>query len=56
MTGGLIGVAVLIGDVWAIINVLRSRVSPGTKLLWTLLILFLPVVGLVIWLFAGPRG
>ncbi len=25
------------------------------KVLWTLLIFFLPLLGLVIWYFAGPR-
>jgi len=26
------------------------------KVLWTLLILFLPVIGWLIWFFAGPHG
>lgn len=28
----------------------------GAKVIWILLILLLPVVGLIIWLIAGPRG
>ncbi|MBA6419484.1 PLDc N-terminal domain-containing protein [Pseudomonas neustonica] len=54
--GGILGVLILIADVWAIINILQSGASMGAKLLWVLLVLFLPVLGLVIWFFAGPRG
>ena len=51
---GLMGLIILIADIYAIIQVLGSGASTGTKLLWILLILFLPVVGLIIWLLAGP--
>ena len=53
---GLIGLIILALDIWAIINVLKSGAGTGTKILWVLLILFLPVLGLVIWAIAGPRG
>jgi hypothetical protein len=51
---GLMGLIILIADIYAIIQVLGSGASTGTKLLWVLLILFLPVIGLIIWLLAGP--
>ncbi|MGE5238356.1 MAG: PLDc N-terminal domain-containing protein [Chloroflexota bacterium] len=54
--GGLIGLVVLIADVWAIVNVFQSRTSTGAKVFWIVLILILPVLGLLIWLFVGPRG
>lgn len=53
--GGLIGLIILILDIIAIINVIGSSASIGAKVLWTLLILFLPLIGLIIWFFAGPR-
>jgi len=53
--GGVLGVLLLIADVWAIINVVGSSESTGRKVLWTVLILLLPVLGFIIWLFAGPR-
>jgi hypothetical protein len=56
MAGGLIGLIILIADIWAIINVIGSAASVGTKVLWVVLIVVLPVIGLIIWLFAGPRG
>ena len=54
--GGIIGLIILALDIWAIINVIQSDASTGSKILWVLLILVLPVVGLIIWFFAGPRG
>ncbi|MGV8920903.1 MAG: PLDc N-terminal domain-containing protein [Pseudomonas sp.] len=53
---GLIGLIILALDIWAIINVLKSGAEVGMKIIWTLLILLLPVLGLVIWAIAGPRG
>ncbi|HHP7233369.1 MAG TPA: PLDc N-terminal domain-containing protein [Desulfobacterales bacterium] len=53
---GLVGLLILIADVWAIINVISSRsTTTAMKIVWVLLILLLPVVGLIIWLVAGPR-
>ncbi|HSK40556.1 MAG TPA: PLD nuclease N-terminal domain-containing protein [Arenibaculum sp.] len=51
----LLGLIVLILDIWAIVNIVGSSSSILAKVLWTLLILVLPVVGFVIWLIAGPR-
>ncbi|MFP5464743.1 MAG: PLDc N-terminal domain-containing protein [Gammaproteobacteria bacterium] len=54
--GGLLGLIILIADVWAVINVVQSGAGTGAKVGWVVLILLLPVVGLLIWLVAGPRG
>ncbi|AJD50356.1 MULTISPECIES: PLD nuclease N-terminal domain-containing protein [Thalassospira] len=54
--GGILGLIILIADIWAIINVMGSGASTGSKIIWTILILVLPVLGLIIWLFAGPRS
>ena len=53
---GILGLLVLIGVVWAIINIVQSRASNGAKLLWVVLVLVLPVLGLILWFFMGPRG
>ena len=53
---GLIGLIILALDIWAIINVIKSGAGTGAKVLWILLIILLPVLGLVIWAIAGPRG
>ncbi|QKZ06142.1 PLDc N-terminal domain-containing protein [Pseudomonas eucalypticola] len=56
MFNGLIGLIILALDIWAIINVVKSSAEVGMKVLWVLLILLLPVLGLIIWAIAGPRG
>jgi len=51
----VLGILIFALDVWAIINIVSSPASTGAKLLWSLLILVLPVLGFIIWLVAGPR-
>ena len=52
----LLGVLILIGDVWAIINIFQSSVSNEKKLLWILVVALLPLLGLILWFFLGPRS
>jgi hypothetical protein len=52
----IFGLIVLALDIWALINVVGSSASTGAKVLWALLILILPIVGFIIWFFAGPRS
>ncbi len=56
MEYGILGLIILIADIYAIYQVLTSGTSTAAKIGWTLAILILPVVGLIIWLLAGPRG
>ncbi|ABV95891.1 conserved hypothetical protein (plasmid) [Dinoroseobacter shibae DFL 12 = DSM 16493] len=56
MEYGIIGLIVLIANIYALVKTWTSAASTGAKLLWTLLILVLPVIGFIIWFFAGPRG
>jgi hypothetical protein len=51
---GIFGLIVLLLDVFAIFKIAGSSVSATKRVLWALLVLFLPVVGLVIWFVAGP--
>ena len=53
---GILGLLILIGDVWAIINIVQSSADNTKKLLWVLVVLLLPLLGLVLWFFLGPRG
>ncbi|MPY75687.1 MAG: hypothetical protein GEU87_15660 [Alphaproteobacteria bacterium] len=54
--GGLLGLIILIADVYAIVKTVQSGASTGAKVVWIVLILLLPVVGLIIWFVAGPKG
>lgn len=51
---GLLGLLILIADVWAVVNVVQSGAGTGAKVDW--IVLILPVLGLLIGLLAGPRG
>lgn len=54
--GGLLGLIWLVIIVWAIIKVAKSPAGGLAKLLWILVLLFFPLVGLIIWLLLGPKG
>ena len=52
--GGFFGLILLVLNVWAIVKVAQSSASTGSKVLWIVLILLLPVLGLILWLLLGP--
>ena len=52
----LLGLVILALDIWAIVSIVQSSATTGKKVLWILLVLILPVVGLIIWFLLGPRG
>jgi hypothetical protein len=56
MEYGILSLIVLALDIWALIQIWSGPASTASKLLWTLLILFLPVLGFILWLIFGPRG
>jgi hypothetical protein len=49
------GVLILIGDIWAIINIVQSPLTNEKKLIWVVAVVLLPLVGLILWYFLGPR-
>ena len=51
---GIGGLIILIADIYAIVMILQSSARSVEKLIWTLVVLLLPLIGLVIWYFAGP--
>lgn len=53
---GIGGFIVLVLNIWAIVSIIGSGASTGSKVLWTLLVLVLPVIGFIIWLITGPRA
>lgn len=53
--GGLLGLIIFILDIYAIVKIVRSRASVLAKLLWSLLVIVLPLIGLIIWWLAGPK-
>ncbi|MBO6674846.1 MAG: PLDc N-terminal domain-containing protein [Rhizobiales bacterium] len=54
--GGLFGLFLLIGVVYAIVKTIGSSASTGSKVLWILALLLLPLIGLLLWFFLGPKA
>jgi len=52
---GILGFILLVADIWAIVSVFQSRTTTGKKVLWIVLVLILPVIGLILWFLAGPK-
>jgi hypothetical protein len=51
---GIGSLIILILDIYAIVMILQSPAKGIEKLIWSLVVFFLPLIGLVIWYFAGP--
>ena len=49
MEYGIVGLLILVLDIIAIVSVIKSGMEPVMKLLWILLILILPVVGMILY-------
>jgi hypothetical protein len=49
-------IIVLFADVWAIVNIFQSSADTGRKVLWTVLVVVLPVLGFILWFFLGPKS
>lgn len=43
-------------DIWALVSIINSSRTTGSKVLWCLLVVLLPLLGFIIWLVAGPRS
>jgi hypothetical protein len=54
--GSLIGILILIADIYAIIKIAQSSAEPLKKALWIVGVLLFPVIGLIAWYLAGPGG
>jgi hypothetical protein len=52
---GLWGLMILVGDVVAIVNIFQSPCSNEKKLIWIIAVVLLPLLGLILWYFLGPR-
>jgi hypothetical protein len=55
MASTIISLLILVADIWAILNVIGSGTTTGKKVLWIVIILVFPVVGLIVWFLAGPK-
>jgi len=51
----LIGLIILVLDIVAIVDALKSSLEGGKKALWVILILILPVIGLILYYLVGKK-
>lgn len=52
----LIGFISILCSIYAIYQVATSSETPQNKTVWALLIVFVPVLGFIVWVVSGPRG
>ena len=52
----IIGLVLLVLAVWAIANIINSSAEMGTKILWILIVLIFPLLGVIAWHFMGPKS
>ena len=50
----IVWLVVTVLDVIAIVSILKSSADSGTKLLWCVLVILLPVLGMVLYFLMGP--
>jgi hypothetical protein len=54
MIGAIIGLLILIVDIYGIVKTVQSSAGVGAKILWVLLILLISPLGIILWFFLGP--
>ncbi len=55
MDYGILGLIVLVLDIIAIVSIIQSGLSTTMKLVWVLIVLVLPVIGMILWFVIGNR-
>lgn len=53
--GGILGLIILVLDIIAIVQILKSSKTTGQKILWLLLVILLPVIGLLLYFLLGKK-
>jgi len=53
--GGLIGLVILVLDIIAIVDAVKSSLETGKKILWIVLIIILPIIGMILYFLVGKK-
>ena len=53
---GLGALILIVLDIWSIISILGSSQTALAKLIWIIVVLFLPLIGPILWLLVGARA
>ena len=52
---GIVGLIIFALDIYALYRILTSRMDPGMKLLWVVVVLLMPVVGLILYFLIAEK-
>lgn len=50
----ILSLVILIAVIYAIVCIVQSKTKTAEKILWSLLVLLVPLIGLIIWALLGP--
>jgi uncharacterized membrane protein YagU involved in acid resistance len=53
---GIFGFIFFVLDVWAIIRIWNSKAEDLHKAVWIAVVVFMPLLGFLIWWFVGPKS
>jgi len=53
--GLLLGLVILVLDIVAIVDVVKSSMENGKKVLWIVLVLIFPILGMVLYFLLGKK-
>jgi hypothetical protein len=53
MQYGIVGLLILILDIWVLLQIWQGGGDPGKKLVWTIVVLLLPLIGPILYLVVG---
>ncbi len=53
--GGLLGLILLVLNIYAIVKIVGSGATTGMKVIWVIVILIFPLLGFILWLIFGPK-
>lgn len=53
---GLFGLILLVVDVYAILKIAQSSAETLSKVIWIVIVLVLPLLGVIAWYILGPGG
>lgn len=56
ISSGLLGLLHLILTIYAIVRIVQSAAGTLRKVIWIVVVLLLPVLGLILWFLFGPKG
>jgi len=52
----ILATLLVLAELWAINCVLRSASRAETKMLWVVVIVFVPLLGVILWAITGPKA